>query len=213
VSSEADLEVLEVIENVEHRTAPLPGLYILRHGSDAPPFVHSKCTCGPSREKPSERSDCQGPGSRKAAGHRKLVQRKQIEAEPLLQSRRSLRPLGSFVVKDKKRISLFPFPTFCGSKPRELCLPTHASDKSPVAGPLAHLEETLRHTIIECGNRAIVNPPEVARFQSRCSDGDIRHQLATERWSRRVEDMLTSYELCWYHSLGTWDVKWRVGVA
>jgi hypothetical protein len=24
--------------------------------------------------------------------------------------------------------------------------------------------------------------------------------------------MLTSYELCWNPSLGTWDVKWRVGV-
>src|ERR1700732_2014019 len=33
-----------------------------------------------------------------------------------------------------------------------------------------------------------------------------------ERWSRRVADMLTSYELCWNPSLGTWDVKWRVGV-
>src|SRR6266478_7497534 len=33
-----------------------------------------------------------------------------------------------------------------------------------------------------------------------------------ERWSRRVADMLTSYELCWNPSLDTWDVKWRVGV-
>src|SRR5208283_606155 len=28
-----------------------------------------------------------------------------------------------------------------------------------------------------------------------------------ERWSRRAADMLTSYELCWNPSLGTWDVK------
>src|ERR1700747_875429 len=34
-----------------------------------------------------------------------------------------------------------------------------------------------------------------------------------ERWSRRVADMLTSYELCWNPSLGTWDVEWRVGGA
>src|SRR5215469_12269886 len=33
-----------------------------------------------------------------------------------------------------------------------------------------------------------------------------------EPWSRRVADMLTSYGLCWNPSLGTWDVKWRVGV-
>src|SRR5262249_52956022 len=33
-----------------------------------------------------------------------------------------------------------------------------------------------------------------------------------ERWSRRVADMLTSYGLCWNPSLGTLDVKWRVGV-
>jgi hypothetical protein len=33
-----------------------------------------------------------------------------------------------------------------------------------------------------------------------------------ERWSRRVADMLTSYELCWNPSLGTWEVKWGVGV-
>src|SRR5271163_2934159 len=28
-----------------------------------------------------------------------------------------------------------------------------------------------------------------------------------ERWSRRVADMLTSYELCWNPSLCTWDVS------
>src|ERR1700682_539447 len=33
-----------------------------------------------------------------------------------------------------------------------------------------------------------------------------------ERWSPRVADMLTSCGLCWNPSLGTWDVKWRVGV-
>src|SRR5205814_6907848 len=53
--------------------------------------------------------------------------------------------------------------------------------------------------------------PALARFV-RCSMGFTTSYWQKERWSRRAADTLTSYGRCWSPSLGTWDVKWRVGV-
>ena len=148
-----DLDGFGVIENVEPSTGPAP-VYIFVTAHDAHAIRAFEVHAVDYLLKPYDKERFA-----KALVHARQVLEQRGKAhrdlEPLLQSLRNLRPLERFVVKDKKRIFFVPFPTCCGSKPRE----TTPAYTPPAAvtcygKPWHTWKRSWRHTTSSaCGNR------------------------------------------------------------
>jgi len=148
-----DLDGFGVIENVEPSTGPAP-VYVFVTAHDAHAIRAFEVHAVDYLLKPYDKERFA-----KALVHARQVLEQGRKAnrglEPLLQSLRSLRPLERFVVKDKKRIFLFPFPMFCGSKPRET-MPAYTPPATVTCcgKPWHTWKRGWRHTTSsECGNR------------------------------------------------------------
>jgi len=137
---------------------------------------------------------------------------KQIEVfEPLLQSLRSLRPLERFCGKDKSGFSLFQFPTFCGSKPRET-MPAYTPPATVTCcGKPWHTWKRASATPLHpSAESAIVNTARISEIR-RCSWGYEHHTGRRNGGHVESQILLTSYELCWNPSLGHLGCKMGVG--
>jgi two-component system, LytTR family, response regulator len=150
-----DLDGFGVIENVEPVNGPAP-IYIFVTAHDVHAIRAFEVHAVDYLLKPYDKERFA-----KALVHARQVLEQRREAnrglEPLLRSLRSLRPLERFVVKDKKRIFFVPFPTCCGSKPRET-MPAYTLPATVTCcvKPWRTWRKSWRHTTLSaCGSQPL----------------------------------------------------------